>query len=170
MKKKTIISDDPFQKHYSYFLSEPMGKNFHDDFKPDLSPQEMLSLGVFGGYYFGYIPREFPSEWFREARISTQGRPDHSLNFFSVLASQSLSIWQKKGWINPADPRGWFQWYCRYYLGRRIPKEDERQIQRWKSFQRHGVQVQKNCRPGDRNCRPRQRQALLHWAYDSRNI
>jgi hypothetical protein len=65
-------------------------------------------------------------------------------------------------------PRGWFQWYCRYYMGRRMPDEDGRQIKRWKAIRRHVRQLQLACEPGDLSCRRRQRQALLHWAYDSR--
>lgn len=170
MSEKIVHADEHMQKNYSYTLTERSGKNFHPDFQPDVTPQEMLELGVFGGNYFDGIPDEFPKSWFKNARLSPDAQQHKELNFFGVSASQPLSVWQKKGWIHPDDPRGWFQWYCRYYLGRRIHEEDERQIQRWKSFKRHGTQVYNNCKPGDLSCRPRQRQALLHWAYDSRNI
>jgi len=113
--------------------------------------------------------REFPKSWFEGAKFAVQNR-DCSLNYFGVDASQPLSVWRKKGWIHPDDPRGWFQWYCRYYMGRRMPKEDRRQIKRWKAMRRHVVQIKRNCDQGDLGCRPRQRQALLHWAYDSRKI
>jgi hypothetical protein len=113
--------------------------------------------------------REFPKSWFAGAKLAKRGR-DCSLNFFGVDASQPLSAWRKKGWIHPDDPRGWFQWYCRYYMGRRVPKEDRRQIRRWKAMRRHIVQIKRTCDAGDLGCRPRQRQALLHWAYDSRKI
>ena len=130
---------------------------------------EMLRLGVFGGKYMTDTGDEFPASWFASAKLSPKGR-DERLNYFGVNASQPLSVWQQKGWIRPDDPRGWFQWYCRYYLGRRIPGEDERQIGRWSAMRRHVSQVQRNCEPGNFFCRPRQRQALLHWAYDSRRI
>ena len=142
----------------------------HDEFKPELSPQEMLKLGVFDGNYFDVIPEEFPKEWFKDALISKNGKPDPKLNFFQVSASQPLSVWQAKGWIKPVDPKGWFQWYCRYYQGRRIDDEDERQIKRWKAMKRHIAQIKKGCHPGDLTCRRKQRQALLHWAYDSRKM
>jgi hypothetical protein len=111
---------------------------------------------------------EFPSDWFEKAKLDSNG-PNKKLNYFGVNASQPLSIWIKKGWIKPQDPRGWFQWYCRYYMGRRSV-DDERQIKRWKAIKRHISQIQKNCIKGDLTCRPRQRQAILHWAYDSRKI
>jgi hypothetical protein len=139
-----------------------------DDFNPELTPKEMLELGVFGGNYFNGDYKEFPANWFEDARLTTR-KPDPKLNFFEVSASQPLSVWQEKGWINPQDPLGWFQWYCRYYQGRRS-KDDERQIKRWKAMRRHIAQIQKGCKLGDLTCRRKQRQALLHWAYDSRKI
>lgn len=157
------------QTGYSYTHSEEPGQNFDEVFKPHLTPQEMLKLGVFGGLYFGDKPKEFPAEWFKEAKLSTDGKRHKELNLFGVNASQPLSVWKEKGWIHKDDPRGWFQWYCRYYLGRRH-EDDARQIKRWKAITRHATQVVNNCRPGDVHCRPRQRQAILHWAYDSRNL
>lgn len=167
MKKITV--NDSMQSGYSYFLSEKMGQNFHPDFKPQLTPQEMLELGIFGGLYFGDRPSEFPKSWYKNAKLSPDGKQHKELNYFGVNASQSLSVWKTKGWIHKDDPRGWFQWYCRYYMGRRHD-DDERQIKRWKAISRHIAQVVHNCRKGDEFCRPRQRQAILHWAYDSRKL
>ncbi len=166
--KKVVVSDK-MQKNYSYELSEPTGRNFAPDFKPDLTPAEMLALGVFSGVYMRDCKDEFPKSWFTRAKFAT-GPRDAKINLFKMNASQPLSVWQSKGWIYPEDPRGWFQWYCRYYMGRRIPAEDARQIKRWKAISRHMAQVRNNCRPRDMTCRPRQRQAVLHWAYDSRKI
>jgi hypothetical protein len=112
---------------------------------------------------------EFPASWFKDVKLSSNGA-DELLNHFQINASQPLSEWQRKGWIYPEDPKGWFLWYCRYYMGRRIPDEDNRQIKRWKNMKRHISQLTYACQPGDYSCRPRQRQALLHWAYDSRKI
>lgn len=162
-----IVVRDSMQS-YRYTLTEPVGQNFASDFKPELSPQEMLSLGVFGGDYFHNEHDEFPIEWFQSAKLSNEHNPQ--VNYFQVNASQPLQEWQRKGWIYQEDPRGWFQWYCRYYLGRRIPNEDQRQITRWRQVKRHIAQLQKACQPGDITCRPRQRQAILHWAYDSRKL
>jgi hypothetical protein len=124
---------------------------------------------VFGGKYMTDCAAEFPKDWFEDAKLSP-GRRDPRLNFFKVNASQSLEVWRAKGWIHEDDPRGWFQWYCRYYRGRRMPEEDARQIARWKAMRRHVAQVATKCRKGDFSCHARQRQALLHWAYDSRHI
>jgi len=157
--------EDSMQR-YHYVLQEVPGRNFSVDFTPNLTPQQMLELGVFGGDYFHNEHSEFPEEWFNSAKLSAEHNPH--LNFFQVDASQPLQEWQSKGWIYEEDPRGWFQWYCRYYLGRRIPGEDQRQIKRWRNVKRHVAQLQKACTAGDTKCRPRQRQALLHWAYDSR--
>ena len=168
MRKKIIQVHDKFQEGYTYQLTEPTGRNFHPDFTPDLTPKEMLALGVFGGKYMTDCKKEFPKSWFTRAKLSPE-RHDDTLNYFHKHASQPLSVWIEKGWINAAhDPRGWFQWYCRYYMGRRLPGEDERQIKRWKAIRRHMAQIKKHCRSGDFTCRPTQRQVLLHWAYDSR--
>lgn len=168
MKIKKIIVNNKMQKGYSYELTEPIGKNFSPDFSPDLSPKEMLEMGVFGGVYMRDCKDEYPKSWFSAAKLA-KGKRDKTLNYFGVNASQPLSVWRKKGWIRDQDRRGWFEWYCRYYMGRRS-EDDERQIKRWKAMKRHMAQVYQNCRAGDSNCRPRQRQALLHWAYDSRKI
>lgn len=169
---KHILVNDRMQKGYSYELSEPIGKNFDPEFKPQLTPQQMLELGVFGGIYMRDCTNEFPKDWFIHAKFQKNGSYEHdpTLNYFGVNASQPLSVWKRKGWIYKDDPRGWFQWYCRYYMGRRISDEDKRQIKRWRAIQRHIAQVKKNCKVGDSNCRPKQRQAILHWAYDSRNL
>lgn len=166
---KTVIVNDKMQKNYHYYLTEPIGKNFDPVFHPELSPKEMLELGVFGGKYMTDCRAEFPKSWFTKAKLSSDNH-DPKLNYFLVNASQPLEVWRQKHWIFLEDPRGWFQWYCRYYMGRRIPEVDQAQIKRWKSMKRHIVQIKKNCFPNDLNCRPKQRQALLHWAYDSRKI
>jgi hypothetical protein len=169
MKPKVVVVNDKMQRNYRYELTEPAGRNFDPDFQPDLTPSEMLELGVFGGKYMTDCRDECPASWFAHAKLSPQGR-DPKLNYFGVDASQPLSVWREKGWICDDDPRGWFQWYCRYYMGRRLPEEDRRQIKRWRAIRRHVQQLRKACDKGDVFCRPRQRQALLHWAYDSRLI
>ena len=169
MNRRVVVVNDRMQNGYRYECVAPIGRNFDPAFTPDLTPREMLELGVFCGKYMTDTRDEFPASWFRHARLSPERR-DCALNFFGVDASQPLSIWRAKGWIHPNDPRGWFQWYCRYYMGRRMPQEDARQIARWKAIRRHAGQIKRNCEPGDLDCRKRQRQALLHWAYDSRKI
>lgn len=168
MKIRRIVVNDLMQRGYTYDLAEPPGRNFHTNFEPELTPKQMLQLGVFGGKYMTDCRAEFPASWFARAKLC-HTRHDPMLNYFGVNASQRLSLWRKNGWIFEDDPRGWFQWYCRYYLGRRGP-DDERQIRRWRAIRRHVAQLQSACPRGDLICRPRQRQALLHWAYDSRLI
>jgi len=169
VKRRTVTVNDKMQSNYRYELVEPAGRNFDPEFWPELTPAEMLRLGVFAGKYMTDCVREFPKSWFKGARLA-EGRRDPSLNYFGVGASQPLSEWRRKGWIYRDDPRGWFQWYCRYYMGRRLPDEDVRQIKRWKAIRRHIRQIERNCEPGDMSCRRRQRQAVLHWGYDSRKI
>ncbi len=164
-----VLVNDTMQQGYQYELVAPTGCGFAADFAPELTPAEMLALGVFGGKYMNDCRSEFPATWFASAKLSPRGK-DPALNYFGVDASQPLAVWRRKGWIHPADPRGWFQWYCRYFMGRRMDGEDQRQIARWRAIRRHRAQLRRHCTPGDVFCRPRQRQALLHWAYDSRTI
>lgn len=166
---KHIIINDKMQSGYIYNLTEKIGKNFDESFNPELTPKEMLMLGVFGGKYMTDCRDEFPRDWFHNAKLSLC-KKNTDLNFFKVDASLPLADWVNKGWIYHEDPRGWFQWYCRYYMGRRIQEEDNRQIKRWRAIKRHVGAIKKNCKPEDLNCRKKQRQALLHWAYDSRVI
>ena len=157
------------QKNYRYTLTAAAGRDFDPEFKPELTPAQMLKLGIFAGKYMTDCGREYPRSWFARAKLA-KGNRDPDLNYFGVDASQPLSEWRRKGWIFRDDPRGWFQWYCRYYMGRRLEGEDARQIKRWKAIRRHIRQIERNCEPGDISCRRRQRQAVLHWAYDSRKI
>ncbi len=169
MKKRTVRVRDTMQKNYTYVCTESIGRHFDKEFTPELTPKQLLAMGIFGGKYMTDCKKEFPADWFKNAKLCSE-RHDPDLNYFGVNASKPLSYWRGKGWIYNDDPRGWFQWYCRYYMGRRIPDEDRRQIKRWKAIKRHIAQIKKHCKPKDVTCRPKQRQMLLHWAYDSRKI
>ena len=168
MKPVRVRVSDAMQKGYVYWRTKPMGRDFRPGFRPELTPKQMLEVGVFGGKYMTDCRREFPASWFKKAKLCAE-RHEPSLNYFGVNASQPLSVWRKKGWIYHDDPRGWFQWYCRYVSGRRC-EDDLRQIRRWRAVRRHIAQVKRNCSSRDLSCRRRQRQVLLHWAYDSRKI
>ena len=159
-----VYVDDRMQTGYSYVLSAPEGGDFADGFEPRFAPDEMLALGVFEGKYMNDCQAEFPESWFAKAKLSD--KPDPDVNYFGVKSRQPLAVWREKGWIYGPDPRGWFQWYCRYFMGRRLPEVDAIQIKRWRAFARHAGQVRGNCPPGDIFCRPRQRQGLLQWSHD----
>jgi hypothetical protein len=166
--RQKVVVNDRMQRGYVYYRTQPVGRNFAPGFHPQLTPRQMLQLGVFGGRYMTDCRAEFPAGWFTRAKLSPN-RADPRLNLFGIRASQSLATWRRNGWIHPQDPRGWFQWYCRYYMGRRSA-DDERQIRRWRAIARHVAAIRKACEAGDLECRRRQRQAVLHWAYDSRII
>ena len=140
-------------------------KEFYKIFKPQLTPKKMLELGVFGGAYFSNASiKEFPKTWFVKAKTSEKFNVE--LNYFKIESGLSRKEWIKKGWIFKEDPLGWFQWYCRFSMGRRITHIDQIQIRRWKNFKRHVMAIKKNCDEGDFACRKRQRQAILQWAYN----
>lgn len=159
-----IAVNDTMQSDYCYRLDAPVGEISDAAFKPHLTPIEMLEMGCFEGKYLNDCRNEFPHTWFKNAKLSDTPRPE--LNYFGIKSRQPLSVWREKGWIIDPDPRGWFQWYCRYYVGRRLSEVDAAQIKRWRGFARHAGQIRANCEPGDVFCRPRQRQALLQWAHD----
>jgi hypothetical protein len=182
-KKGNVIhgntSMNPHRKKYEYVLAENPGEGFAVEFKPALTPAEMLALGAFEGKYLNDSYEEFPAEWFLHAAMlgKLSSEADPSVNFFGIKSRQPLSVWKRNGWApsrggkgllggpeNP-DERGWFQWYCRYWIGRRIPEIDKVQIGRWKAFARHAGQIKANCSKGDLLCRPRQRQGLLQWCF-----
>jgi hypothetical protein len=170
------------RKGYKYVLDADPGTEFDPRFKPALTPAEMLFMGVFEGKYLNDCKDEFPREWFLWAEAAgklSPVAPNIACNYFGVGSRQPLGVWKENGWaprrggsgllgdpsMNP-DERGWFQWYCRYWLGRRMPELDNKQIGRWRSFARHAGAVKKGCKPGDLDCRRRERQALLQWAYN----
>lgn len=193
-KGDTIEVSNKMVKGYSYTLAAAPGQDMDPGFKPWADPGEMLALGVFGGKYLNDCLLEFPAEWFLRAaaldKLRPGGQQDISVNLLQDDSRLPLSEWRRKGWVpsradtrkirsapatatanlsNPADnpdERGWFQWYCRYWMGRRIPALDAEQIRRWRAFRRHAGQIKANCRAGDMKCRPRQRQALLQWAWN----
>ena len=159
-----IVVQDRMQSGYRYQRVAVPGEDFDPDFAPEMSPRQMLELGVFEGKYMTDCQSEFPTNWYENARQSEHADP--SQNAFGLKSRMPLSHWREKGWIFGPDPRGWFQWYCRYWMGRRLPAVDTAQIKRWRAFSRHRGQIRANCGPMDLDCRPRQRQALLQWAYD----
>ena len=147
-----------------FIKTKIIDKDIYNIFKPEISPKKMLELGVFGGSYFGSKIKEYPKSWLKKAKLSKNF--DVNLNRFKVKSGLSREHWMEKGWIFKEDPLGWFQWYCRFSMGRRIPYIDEIQIKRWKNFKRHVIAINKNCEEGDLNCRRKQRQAILQWAYN----
>lgn len=144
-------------------------KDWHPEFAPCFTPREMLDKGVFMDCHYNVAIKGMPGWWSSHDNVFPRSKePDVGKNHYGVKSRQSLTVWQDNGWTTKASPLGWWQWYAHYSEGRRLPKEDDWQIKRWKSFvARHMGQINANCDLKDKECRPVQRQALLQWAWDS---
>ena len=161
-------------------------------FRPNVTPKEMLREGAFGGtafrdYHSRVLGRpidveaelaELPEDWLERLDVDGMLRRDQldpSCNKFKVKAGQSLEDWEKAGWIRPLDPRGWFQWYYRFFLGRRSA-DDARQIGRWLKACGPGGRFRKSLavnvaakgggRWDDPTVNPVVRQTLWQWGYE----
>jgi hypothetical protein len=165
-------------------------EDIHKAFKPNRSPKKVFKGGAFGGTYFrpiyssvtgksyksGNVIREF-KDWFEGMDIEkmiTSEKYDKKVNKYEVKCGSSLESWEESGWIVEQDPYGWFQWYCRYYKGRRT-SDDERQIKRWLAlagpngrFRRRLMNeiIKKKKKYDDHSVSPVIRQVLLHWGYE----
>ena len=153
-------------------------EELHNSFKPMLTPKQMLYKGIFGGTYFNQLVdyRIFPKDWFKDLEESYYVSKKYlvKINLFKIKSGQTQEEWQEKGWIHQDDPRGWFEWYCKYYIGRRH-EDDIRQIKRWlalcgpkgrirnaiynKIF-KSGLKIENS-----KDISPRIQQSLLHWSY-----
>lgn len=143
-------------------------KEWHPEFTPSYTPMEMLDKGIFEGIYTHAI-EGIPDKYKKHKKVLKRGSdPDASMNHYGVKSRQSLKEWERKGWTTKNSPLGWWEWYIKYFEGRRLEDEDKLQIKRWRSFvARHNAQVQAKCKTGDKDCHTKQRQGLLQWAWDS---
>jgi hypothetical protein len=156
---------------FKYILNEKYGK-VDKQIKKAIAPHRMLSLGVFSGKYLNDDVVEYPVEWFINAikknKLSPENK-DCKINRFKVASRMSLQQWIKNGWIVGKDDKGWFQWWCRYYIGLRRPTIDEKQIKRWLAYKRHWSQLKKHISKSrkykDPTFRAKQRQSLLQWGW-----
>ena len=162
----------------------------YPEFKPNLTPKQVLRMGSFGGTYFRDIHssitgknykgktviKNLPDDWFKGMDIDkkiTSSKYDKNVNKYKVKCGSKLEAWEKSGWIVEQDPYGWFQWYCRFYMGRRTD-DDERQVKRWLAFAGPKGRFKKNLinKIKDNNAdiddytiSPVIRQSLQHWGY-----
>lgn len=162
------------------------------DFHPNRTPEEVLRAGSFGGTYFRpissavtnihYNPTAVLKDTVQPAWIDglnksimlTSTKYNTSINKYKVKCGGSLGMWESSGWIANSDPYGWFQWYCRFYSGRRC-SDDARQISRWcKSAGLKGRFRSQICNKilaanttcDDVKISPVIRQTLLHWGLE----
>ena len=153
------------------------------DFGTNLTPIEVIKKGSFGGTFFrdiysGVSHKFYRNSWkeFKELKnidcnYYSSDYHDASLDKYGVKCGTSLRFCENKGWINKIDPYEWFQWYFRYYLGRRS-EDDKRQIKRWKEIVNRlkGILVKMikdaDSKFDDYSISPKIRQILLHWGYE----
>lgn len=170
---KLIIVNNRMQTNYQYECVMQTGDfSDHPEFKPDLTPPQMLELGVFGGKYFNDVAEtnEYPQRWWIDAKLCGQhNKYNKKLNFYGVRSGDDLDTWRERCWIRRQDPRGWFEWYCRFYIGRRS-EDDVRQIKRHNNYTRHLSTLRRNSEHPDDGKSLRTKQSLLHWAYDPRDL
>jgi hypothetical protein len=136
-------------------------------FTPSYTPMEMLDLGIFEGIYTFAI-KGIPSKYTNHKNVLKRGdEPDITINKFKVKSRQSLKVWKENNWVTENSPLGWFEWYVKYFEGRRIPGEDKWQIGRFNSFvARHQGQINNDPKSKNKDHRVVQKQALLQWAWD----
>ena len=145
-------------------------------FRPNISPLDVIKKGAFGGTYFRDIFSGVNNKWYQNSwkefrELEGIGKKyycsdfyDVSLNCYGVEIGTSLRFWERKGWINELDPYGWFQWYFRYWKGRRS-EDDQRQIGRWKRIASRFVDIL-NEMVSEGRVSLKIRQILLHWCYE----
>jgi len=173
-----IVVSNKDQRDYVYKLAKRVGSwPEYPLFKPELTPGEILKLGVWGGKKFNDCFRELPREWLLDAlennKLSVL-RPMKNMNYYKVFEHPGLEDWRddnEDAPKDPFDPRGWQQWFIRFHLGRRIPDVDRKQINRWIAFNKRFKRlIETSCKKGDDKCKPRIKQSLLTWAIDSRKL
>ena len=150
----------------------------YPEFTPNMTPKECIRAGIFGGCYFNPIGgkpgiltkrikidhTEFPESWFKGVNENKylSRRYDPDINKYKVASGQDQAAWERNGWIKKQDPRGWFQWYCRFYIGRRTD-DDERQIKRWLGVAGPNGRFLRQYRNNKDSLKLKQ--TLLHWAW-----
>ena len=149
------------------------------DFYPMLTPREMVEAGAFGGCYFGLVIEEYTDYNYQELfdyhfkgldtslYLGETYKP--KLNKHKIRSGMSYEYWKEMKWMHEDDPYGWFEWYCKYSMGRRHP-DDDRQIRRWQDFCGHNGRWRKRIygrikETNNRDVSPRIQQSLLHWGY-----
>lgn len=146
-------------------------------FKPNVTPREMLKQGIFGHSYFGveilqgdmYYDELFQSFGDIDTSLYLSSKYHAKGNKFKIKSGKDYQFWKDNNWMHEDDPYGWFEWYCKYYIGRRH-SDDQRQIQRWLDFcgpngrwrQRIYGMIDAT---GNWDVSPRIQQSLLHWGY-----
>jgi hypothetical protein len=153
-------------------------------FYPNLTPRQVIEAGAFGGCYFGYpIDERVDYDYDTLFKYHFEGLDEElylgrdykpKSNKWKIRSGKDYRFWKDMGWMHKDDPYGWFEWWCKYDMGRRH-EDDKRQISRWQAFcgnegrWRNNIyrQVQKSGE--DWTVSPRIQQSLLHWGYEINN-